>query len=611
MTLDLINLGSEPNDGTGDDLRTAGQKINAAIIHLDGLDIGGGTVTSDGIFFTTVDALLGATSGALSYTGGGGTIKVSAGDRIRTFAEGFAYEVVASGASGSTNVHVTTTGGVKMKVIPQSDGAWNVKAFGAKADGTTDDTAAFNAAIQANPAWAGTANITSLGRATIHVPRGRYLVNGTVQTGTNAAGIVIRGEGPRTTLIERTNDSGSLFSFAIYSFVEICNLALVHNTASARSSWANRAVTLNGNGGGQKFAMRDVQVNNFDRVINLTQSINEDTFYFERCRFRDSKTVFYCRNPQALINKFTQCTWGGNIDRAFDVTGFGYTHIDTANVVIPGAFFYVGDADWSSGPSNQLLMTNAKFEYTSAGTIRIIEMADANMQHFFKLVNCGITSANSPDPDTYQFDMQGTNYILHVDGGDFVNVKIRTRGRPLKIEPNHRHWIKFENLTRSPAIGSIERIGAAGSQQPPVIFKNCGNRFNVTMLSPYLGGNDFRAHPGPIEPTVNTITHADGIVRSGTQTYHFNTYGQLVEVRSVRLLIAAKGTTLGATMKVFTDAAKNNQIGSDITVTNTAPAAYEVTIPPGTFTSEGVFVEIERTGANNGHGRLICETVSV
>lgn len=36
MSLDLINLGAEPNDGTGDTPRAAGQKMNDAITALDG-----------------------------------------------------------------------------------------------------------------------------------------------------------------------------------------------------------------------------------------------------------------------------------------------------------------------------------------------------------------------------------------------------------------------------------------------------------------------------------------------------------------------------------------------------------------------------------------------
>jgi len=72
-----------------------------------------------------------------------GTIQVSAGDILSTLAESFAYEVAASGA---TDQHVTTAGGVKLYVQASSNG-FNVRAFGAVGDGITDDTAAIQEAI--------------------------------------------------------------------------------------------------------------------------------------------------------------------------------------------------------------------------------------------------------------------------------------------------------------------------------------------------------------------------------------------------------------------------------------------------------------------------------
>ena len=83
--------------------------------------------------FATVAALLADTS--LTYS------TITAGDIVRTRAEGFAYRVAASDV---TDHHVTTVGGVKLYVLPKS-GRDELASFGAVGDGVTDDTAAVQA----------------------------------------------------------------------------------------------------------------------------------------------------------------------------------------------------------------------------------------------------------------------------------------------------------------------------------------------------------------------------------------------------------------------------------------------------------------------------------
>ena len=95
----------------------------------------------DGPWLDTVSALIADTS--LTYTPAQPST-VSAGDYVRTRAEGFAYQVAASAA---TDHHVTTAGGVKLYVLPWA-GGFNVMAFGAMADGVTDDTAAVQTALR-------------------------------------------------------------------------------------------------------------------------------------------------------------------------------------------------------------------------------------------------------------------------------------------------------------------------------------------------------------------------------------------------------------------------------------------------------------------------------
>ena len=78
--------------------------------------------------------------GSLAYAKG--TPTVAEGDIVE--AEGFRYEVAASGAS---DCHLSTAGGVKLYAVAGETGRLNVRAFNAKGDGTTDNTGIIQAAI--------------------------------------------------------------------------------------------------------------------------------------------------------------------------------------------------------------------------------------------------------------------------------------------------------------------------------------------------------------------------------------------------------------------------------------------------------------------------------
>ena len=83
---------------------------------------------------------------------------IPAGAVFATRAEGFAYEVVTTGEDA------TTAGGVKLRVL-EVDGKRDVRAFGAKGDGSTDDSVSFQAAVNA------------VGNGTLLVPPGVYRIH--------------------------------------------------------------------------------------------------------------------------------------------------------------------------------------------------------------------------------------------------------------------------------------------------------------------------------------------------------------------------------------------------------------------------------------------------
>jgi hypothetical protein len=108
---------------------TVRDKNNALVIYSP---VGFGVVPFAPVTFATSDRNVRDVSTLLAdtqftYTSGvPNTVQVFPGDILRTLAEGFAYEVAASGA---TDEHLTTAGGVKLYVIPNGTGSaqqWGV-----------------------------------------------------------------------------------------------------------------------------------------------------------------------------------------------------------------------------------------------------------------------------------------------------------------------------------------------------------------------------------------------------------------------------------------------------------------------------------------------------
>ena len=97
------------------------------------------------------------------------------GSIISTRAEGFSYTVVPTGAM---DYNVVTAGGVMLRVN-EVGGVFNVRAFGAKGDSTTDDTVAVQAAL----------NAAAAARRVVYFPPGIYL-SGTL---THPSGVEMRG----------------------------------------------------------------------------------------------------------------------------------------------------------------------------------------------------------------------------------------------------------------------------------------------------------------------------------------------------------------------------------------------------------------------------------
>ena len=139
----------------------------------------------EGVWKDNVAALL--ADSVLTYTAGQPS-SVAAGDYVLTRSEGFSYLVAASGA---TNHHVSTAGGVKLYVQPGANG-YNVKAFGAVGDGVTNEAAIFSSLETGTKGAA----IDLLGGVYLvnSVPNGNNYYNGAFKVGSD---IIWQNRNPR------------------------------------------------------------------------------------------------------------------------------------------------------------------------------------------------------------------------------------------------------------------------------------------------------------------------------------------------------------------------------------------------------------------------------
>ena len=138
-----------------------------------------------GIWRTNVPELLADT--LLEYTPGLLTT-AAVGRTIRTLTEGFAYEVAESTA---TDHQLSTSGGVKLYVLPTPEGTYSANSFGALGDGVTDDTVALNAFFAA---------LDSFGAVVSQLPTGQLLSGATYRvtdTITLSRSAIIDGQGAR------------------------------------------------------------------------------------------------------------------------------------------------------------------------------------------------------------------------------------------------------------------------------------------------------------------------------------------------------------------------------------------------------------------------------
>ena len=326
----------------------------------------------------------------------------------------------------------------------------NVRAFGAKGDGVTDDRAAIQAAIAAADA-----NVDTVTGNVIYFPRGRYMVSAPIVLDTahvdNLSSLTLVGEGLHNTVIEaRTGFSGAAIVTATNQ--TYCGLKDLHLLGSGRVA-AGVAFT-NGSH------------HTFERVF--VQSCTGEGFSFadnfmltlKGCRAKSNQTGFafngfhtstYVENCYALNNTSSgfglrDMVYSAFVACASDTNLYGYFMSNLAGVTFTAcgaedcgrsAFYVFASAardaadtiDGCRATLTRCFATNCDTAGLGYGSIYSEQVdtstIDVTVEDFYEYAVTGSVSVAT--------NAVATNHALRLEGGRFINKQISAGliGRPV------------------------------------------------------------------------------------------------------------------------------------------------------------------------------------
>lgn len=489
----------------------------------------------------------------------------------------------------------------------------------------------------------GGTSLSDWGMGKIYIPRGNYVTNDKIYVSSGSVGdtvplssigLLFQGDGMWATNIIYNQSSGDMCHLKICLDVYFADMSFINTTAAARNTWTSNAFRIDPAGGGKLFQMDRCYMRNFHIGINLEGTVNNDTNRINNCWSEDQNIWLYTRNSQAIINEINSCSMYDTRTAVFDVAGFGYTTVNNCDIIVSGTVLNLAYGAGLSGAASQYTFINTKMELwnettsNTNGTTKIVvtENNQDNMTHV-RMIGCGI-SGTAPDASIFQFDLQGGNTTVDVNGGMWGDandtLKIRTRaqlGRGLGSE--NGSWVKFENCTTIPS-KTISRTSGSDvwAQQLPVIFKNNRGSTDICMYGPNTANNLSAPVGGGLDHNYNSrndngnITFADtDAFPTNSKTHVFLTNGQRVLVQKIYAIATTGGATVTeARLQAFSDSGYTNQIGSTVTKTTslTAPWVMEITVPAGTFVTDGVWVRVwAQSPAFSTYGGMVyVDTVS-
>lgn len=474
----------------------------------------------------------------------------------------FVYNSASAAADdGGMVIRPTSGSGRWLRVVAN---VMNVRFYGAKGDGATDDTTAIQAAIN----WLQNNYITSDYHAigTLFFPRGRYKV--TALTMTNAFGLVLQGEGRYASNLEFNASTGSLLTVAAWIGFYGRDLAFINKSATAYTAQTSKLFDMNPTSAGTVCHFSNCLFENFADLFYISGTLNGDTFLFDQCYFLKAKNAFRTANTQACIHKFTNCVFNQISVGCVNVTGTGHVHLDSCNIVIDGAVFKLPPAAASYGYGSIYVATNCQMEWT-AGNPQWIECwaNDATVEYVigtFLFMGCCLDGGTGADPTLPAMSLSGRCHVTWIGGNYEGTVKYAKNGTlasPTNLDDafGSRTEIKFVNARLAPIPANLILTSyIAGLGGPVFVYQGCANMPDMEFGGD--SGYSFRApHTLRYQPYFNQVG-VSYIANPYHSTVDFK--GRTVRINKVVLVVTGTSPVGNKIAAIYSDAGFTAVIGT-------------------------------------------------
>lgn len=310
--------------------------------------------------------------------------------------------------------------------IPNIPVALNVKDFGAKGDGTTDDTAAFLQAIERNTGGA------------ILIPPGRYKITQPLRI--TKSNVVLRGAGPEKTIL-----------FCPLPLSECVTEEMVQSWVLNKPNWSFKggmiwveSVTPD-NAGGRETRLASVtqaaKRGDHELIVSSTEGINADQFVRVIQREQEPNGPLTRHLMAGKTQRFEPANiikWTGGMPVNWAVK---VQRVSGNKIVLERPLRIDVRPEWTPEihayrpPVQEVGIESLGFEFPNVPYAGHLREKGYNAIHFLKAVNCWIRDVIITDADTGVFLEMGTRYCT------VAGVRLRAHWR--KGITGH-HGIEFD-----------------------------------------------------------------------------------------------------------------------------------------------------------------------